>query len=137
MIVAADRGDEADVVSLWHVCELTRPWNDPHADFQRALATPTATVFQLKIEESLVGSVMTGFDGHRGWIYYLAVLPDHRRSGHATALLQAAMDWLRSQACPKVELMVRAGNHEAAALYQKLGWEKQPVDVYGIWTEKN
>jgi ribosomal protein S18 acetylase RimI-like enzyme len=137
MIVEASPGDEAEIVQLWQACGLTRPWNDPHADFRRALATPTATVLQLRIDGALAGSVMAGFDGHRGWIYYLAVAPEARRTGHATALLQAATDWLRAQGCPKVELMVRAGNDEAAALYRKLGWEKQPVDVYGIWTETN
>jgi ribosomal protein S18 acetylase RimI-like enzyme len=137
MIAEAGIGDEADVVALWHACELTRPWNNPEADFRRALATSTATVLVFWIGGAIEGSVMAGFDGHRGWIYYLAIAPVHRRSGHATALLEAATDWLRSQGCPKVELMVRAGNEQAAALYRKLGWEKQPVDVYGIWTEKN
>jgi ribosomal protein S18 acetylase RimI-like enzyme len=137
MIVEAGPADEAGIVRLWQSCGLTRPWNDPHADFRRALATPTATVFKLAIEGTLAGSAMAGFDGHRGWIYYLAVAPQARRAGHASALLQAATDWLRTLGCPKVELMVRAGNDEAAALYRKLGWEKQPVDVYGIWTETN
>jgi ribosomal protein S18 acetylase RimI-like enzyme len=137
MIVEADSGDEAAVVALWHACSLTRPWNDPAADFKRALATPTSTVLLLRTDDRLVGTVMAGFDGHRGWIYYLGVMPDARRQGTATRLLEAATDWLARRGCPKVELMVRSGNAEAVALYSKLGWEKQPVDVYGIWTERD
>lgn len=148
VISEAGLADEAETVALWHACALTRPWNNPEADFKRALATPTATVLVLRLPGDAVagdsvagdlvaGSVMAGFDGHRGWIYYLAVAPAHRRAGHAAAMLAAARRWLARQGCPKVELMVRAGNDEAAALYRKLGWEKQPVDVYGIWTETN
>jgi ribosomal protein S18 acetylase RimI-like enzyme len=137
MITEAGIADEAGIVALWHACELTRPWNNPEEDFRRALATATATVLVLRVAQETAGSVMAGFDGHRGWIYYLAVAPAHRRRGHAAALLAAATNWLQRRGCPKVELMVRAGNEQASALYRKLGWEKQAVDVYGIWTEKN
>ncbi len=76
---------------------------------------------------------MAGFDGHRGWLYYLAVAKAQRRSGLATLLIANATDWLRTLDCPKVELMVRDDNLEAAALYETLGWQQQPVSVYGLW----
>lgn len=137
MIVQATAADAAETVQLWEACGLTRPWNDPQADFHRALATATSTVFLFKGQSGLKGSAMAGFDGHRGWIYYLAVAPDERNRGIATELLRAATNWFRDQGCPNVELMVRSGNDAASELYVKLGWEKQPVDVYGIWTETN
>jgi ribosomal protein S18 acetylase RimI-like enzyme len=75
---------------------------------------------------------MAGFDGHRGWIYYLGVKPARRREGIARRLIDACADWLRWHDCPKVELMLRDGN-AASALYERLGWELQPVRVYARW----
>ena len=73
--------DEAAVVALWHACELTRPWNDPAADFARALAFAGSTIVVAELDGEAIGTAMTGFDGHRGWIYYLAVHPACRRRG--------------------------------------------------------
>ncbi len=78
---------------------------------------------------------MVGFDGHRGWIYYLATLPDRREQGIARQLTDAAEGWLIERDCPKVELMVRSGN-PAADFYKRVGWEKQDVDVYARWLNK-
>lgn len=123
---AADRDA---VIALWHICGLTRPWNDPVADFDRALAYPAATIWVAEADDGIAGTVMTGFDGHRGWIYYLGTHPARQSQGLARQLLGAACDWLRGEGCPKVELMVRSDN-PAAAFYPRLGWEKQPVTVF-------
>ena len=128
----ATPADGEAVVALWHACDLTRPWNDPHADFARALGYPGATVLLLEDGATVAGSVMVGYDGHRGWIYYLAVEPDSRGGGQATALIDASCSWLVARGCPKVELMVRDGN-PAARLYERLDWERQPVRVYARW----
>lgn len=126
------QADEAEaVIALWTACGLTRPWNDPRADFDRALNTSTATILISGVGRSVEGSVMVGFDGHRGWVYYLAVDPQTRRSGLGRALMAAAQDWLRAQGAPKIQLMVRDDNAEALSFYAALGLEAQPVVVLG------
>jgi ribosomal protein S18 acetylase RimI-like enzyme len=130
----ATGGDAEAVVALWQACDLTRPWNDPHADFARALAGRCSTILVEDDGNGLAGSAMVGFDGHRGWIYYLAVRPELQRHGHGRALLDACQQWLAQRGCPKVELMVRDGN-PATGLYERLGWELQPVRVYARWLE--
>jgi ribosomal protein S18 acetylase RimI-like enzyme len=126
----ATAGDAEQAIAVWEACGLTRPWNDARADFTRALGHEAATILLAEEEGAIVGTVMAGFDGHRGWLYYLGVLPDHRGSGIARRLVGAACDWLREGGCPKVELMVREGN-PAAAFYEHLDWELQPVKVFG------
>jgi ribosomal protein S18 acetylase RimI-like enzyme len=128
----ATAGDAEAVIAVWTACDLTRPWNDPRADFARALDHGAATIWVAERGADIVGTVMAGFDGHRGWIYYLGVMPDHRGSGIARRLLDAACDGLREQGCPKVELMLRDGN-PAAGLYERLDWELQPVRVFARW----
>jgi len=131
MIRPATPADAAAVIALWHACALTRPWNDPAADFARAIACPTATVLLLQQAGDAIGTVMAGHDGHRGWLYYLGVAPAHQRQGHARALVEAACAFLRRQGCPKAELMVRSGN-PAAGLYERLGWQKQAVETWAL-----
>jgi ribosomal protein S18 acetylase RimI-like enzyme len=131
MIRHAEPADADAVIALWHACELTRPWNDPVADFARALACPTSTVLLLERDGAIIGSVMAGYEGHRGWLYYLAVDPAHQRQGHARALVAGACAFLHAQGCPKVELMVRTGN-PAAAMYERLGWQRQAVEVWAL-----
>lgn len=119
-------------MAIWEACGLTRPWNDPVADFRRALDHDTATVIVAGDAARIVGTAMTGFDGHRGWIYYLGVAPDRQGRGIARQLLDAACDWLRQRDCPKVELMLREGN-PAERFYDHLGWERQDVRVFARW----
>jgi len=124
--------DDDATISLWEACGLTRPWNDPLADFQRALKHDASTIIVAEHDARIIGTVMTGFDGHRGWIYYLGVASDWRRRGTARELLDEACDWLRLRDCPKVELMLREGN-PAEKLYEHLGWERQDVRVFARW----
>lgn len=129
---AATEHDADAVIAIWQACDLTRPWNDPRADFMRAIAHSASTIIIAEDGASIVGTAMTGFDGHRGWIYYLGVAPDHRGQGIARHLLDHACDWLKLRGCPKVELMLRERN-SAAELYEHLGWELQPVRVFARW----
>ena len=131
-IRAASPDDRAATIALWQECGLMRPWNDPGSDFDRALAFAGSTIFLAEDEGMKVGTAMTGFDGHRGWIYYLGVAPVRRGEGIARSLIEACADWLRQQGCPKVELMLRTGN-PASGFYERLGWEPQPVSVYALW----
>lgn len=132
VIRPATAADRDAAVGVWEICSLTRPWNDAFADFDRALAHEASTILLAEDNDRIVGTAMTGFDGHRGWIYYLGVVPDCQHRGIAHALLDAACDWLRQQDCPKVELMLREGN-PAVGLYEHLGWERQDVSVFARW----
>lgn len=131
MIAPATLADEAPVVALWERCGLTRPWNSPARDFRRAVEGASSAVLMLREGEEIVGSVMVGDDGHRGWIYYLSIAPDRRRSGAGRALMRAVEEWLRARGTPKLQLMVRDGNADAVAFYAALGFEHQPVAVLG------
>lgn len=135
--VEAREADAPAVIALWEACGLTRPWNDPQADFALALAAPGSTILIVRGEGGgagqggLAGSVMVGFDGHRGWVYYLAVAPDRRRSGLGRVLMAAAEAWLRARGAPKIQLMVRADNEAALGFYEALGLERQQVVTLG------
>lgn len=130
-ICAAKESDRDDVITLWEACDLTRPWNDPAADYQLALANETSAILLAHIEGQLVASVMTGFDGHRGWVYYLAVAPASRKRGLGRTMMEAAEQWLRERKAPKIQLMVRNDNDAAIGFYKALGYEVQPVVTIG------
>lgn len=119
------------LVALWEDCGLTRPWNDAAADARLALEGPASAILGIRDEGALLGSVMVGFDGHRGWVYYVAVTPGHRRAGLARALMAAAEDWLRERGAPAVRLMVREENAVACGFYRALGYETQQVATLG------
>lgn len=114
--------DEPAIVTLWEACRLTRPWNDPHKDIARKLTVQPELFVVGTIDGAVMASVMTGYEGHRGWVNYLAVAPRYRRQGHARALMQYVELELRKRGCPKIQLLVRNTNHEAAAFYRRLGY---------------
>jgi len=118
------RIDETDaVVALWHAVGLTRPWNDPHLDIERKLAVQPELFLVADEGGVVVGTVMAGYDGHRGWLYYLASAPDRRGEGIARTLVAEAEARLRAMGCPKVQLMVRPENEAARGFYDALGYE--------------
>lgn len=118
-----------DAVALWAAVGLTRPWNDAQADARRALDGATSTILAASVAGRLAGTVMVGHDGHRGWVYYLAVAPDQRRAGLGRALMAAAMAWLRSAGVPRLNLMVRDGNEAVLGFYAALGFRRAEVQV--------
>jgi len=125
-------GDDRDaVIALWQEAGLTRPWNDPAADFDRAAQGAASAILLLRDGTALLGTAMVGDDGHRGWVYYLAVAESARGQGHGRALMAAAEAWLRARGCPKLQLMVREGNDAAIGFYRALGLEVQPVVTLG------
>lgn len=130
-LTAAD-GDAA--IALWHAASLTRPWNDPAQDFARALAGAASTVLGLKRDARLIATVMVGDDGHRGWLYYLAVAAGARGQGHGRAMLRAAEDWLAARGCSKVMLMVRRDN-PVLRFYTAAGYGEDDVLVMARWLE--
>ncbi len=124
--------DDCDaVLSLWAACALTRPWNDAAADFTRAVENPAADILCLEKEGHLMATVMVGYDGHRGWVYYLGVAPDSRMHGLGREMMLAAEHWLRERHAPKIQLMVREDNEQAIGFYEALGYEVQPVVTIG------
>jgi ribosomal protein S18 acetylase RimI-like enzyme len=130
-IVEIADDDIAAVVALWRRCDLLRPWNDPHADIRRARRTRNACLLVGKLNARIVATLMSGFDGHRGWIYYVAVDPDQRMSGCGRAIMAAAESWLRARGAPKVQLMVSDENAAALGFYDALGYERLPVVTLG------
>lgn len=124
-----------DAVRLWADAGLTRPWNDARADLRRALEGETSTVLAATQDSStgsaLVGTVMVGHDGHRGWMYYLAVDDRWRGRGIGRMLVREAEDWLRLRDVPKAQLMVRGSNSAAVGFYEALGYSDQSVTVLG------
>jgi ribosomal protein S18 acetylase RimI-like enzyme len=122
-IRAFDIADEDAVVDLWDTAGLTRPWNDPRADIRRKL-TVQPELFLVAVDGGeLVGSVMAGYDGHRGWLYYLAAAESHRGRGVGRALVAEAERLLEALGCPKVQLMVRPDNVGVRGFYDALGYE--------------
>ena len=115
--------------ALWHSAGLTRPWNDPDADARRALVGPASTILAAREGGVVVGTVMTGHDGHRGWVYYLTVAETHRRQGIARALMAAAEAWCAAAGLPRLNLMVRAGNTPVLGFYARLGYRTSDVVV--------
>ena len=121
-----------EAVDLWHRAGLTRPWNDPHADLQRAVRGATSTVLAACHDSgSLLGTSMVGHDGHRGWVYYLAVAAAQQRSGVGRTLVRASETWLAERGVPKLNLMVRKANAGVLAFYASLGYEDGEVVVLG------
>ena len=110
LVVRAYEGrDEEGVVALWHECGLVVPWNDPGEDIARKLAVQRQLFLVAAVADRVVGTVMAGYEGHRGWINYLAVAPDCRGEGIGRRMMAAAEDGLRALGCPKINLQVRSG----------------------------
>lgn len=115
--------DTEDVVALWETAGLTRPWNDPRKDVIRKLGVqPELFLVAVNEDDRVVGSVMAGYDGHRGWMNYLAASPDARGLGIGRALVEHVEAALRELGCPKVNLQVRSTNAEVVAFYEHLGY---------------
>jgi ribosomal protein S18 acetylase RimI-like enzyme len=119
-------------VQLWQDSGLTRPWNDPEADLRRAVGGPSSTVLAaLDDSQQLAATAMVGHDGHRGWVYYLAVDPAERGSGLGRKMMEACEEWIRSQRIPKIQLMIRTTNQAVIGFYEHLGYDQSDVVVLG------
>lgn len=130
--VALAAADAAEAVELWHRTGLTRPWNDPQDDFHRAVAGPSSAVLGVRDPAGrLLGTAMVGHDGHRGWVYYLAVDPAARGTGLGRDLMAACERWLTGHGVVKIQFMVRSDNTSVLAFYEHLGYARQDVAVLG------
>jgi len=123
--------DESEVIQIWAECGLIKPHNDPHEDFELALSNSTSSILILLDGTLIIGAVMVGFDGHRGWFYYLGIKPDFQNAGNGRILVTAAEDWLKQQGAPKSMLMVRHSNVAVIDFYKKLGYQVEETSVLG------
>jgi ribosomal protein S18 acetylase RimI-like enzyme len=115
--------DEAGVIGLWReVFPDSPPWNDPKADIQRKLGCQRQLFLVGVGDGQVVGTVMAGFDGHRGWVHLVAVAPACRQRGIGRAMMVEAEKGLRQIGCTKINLQVRASNQSVVAFYEKLGY---------------
>jgi len=130
-IRAFQPSDERAVVALWRRCNLIRAWNDPVKDIRRKLAVRPDLFLVGELDGSIIACVMAGYEGHRGWLNYLAVAPEHQRCGYARAIVGEAERLLREAGCPKINLQVRASNHGVVEFYRKLGYSPDEVVSMG------
>lgn len=117
--------DEEGVVALWKACDLTRPWNDPRKDIARKLTVQPELFLVGEEGGKLVATLMAGYEGHRGWVNYLAVSPDCRRQGFGRVLMQEAEERLLALGCPKLNIQVRGTNAEVLGFYRALGYAQE------------
>jgi ribosomal protein S18 acetylase RimI-like enzyme len=128
-----DESDLRAAVDLWRSVDLVREWNNPEGDFRGALSGTSSTILGAESDGVLVGTAMVGFDGHRGWLYYVAVSPSVQRRGVGSALAEAGEKWLAERGALKVQLMVRRGNDEPRLFYAELGYAPSDVTVLAKW----
>ena len=130
-IRAYRESDLDDVVALWRECGLVVPWNDPVRDINRKLGIQRQMFLVGTLHSTLVASVMAGYEGHRGWINYLAVAAGYRSRGLARRLLSEAEDLLRGMGCPKINLQVRSSNVDVVEFYKRVGCSVDDVVSMG------
>ncbi|MCS5716811.1 GNAT family acetyltransferase [Herbiconiux sp. CPCC 205763] len=123
--------DTDAVVALWQASELTRPWNDPRKDIARKLTTQPELFLVAETDSGLRGAVMAGYDGHRGWVNYLAVDPSARGHGLGRALMAEVEQRLEALGCPKVNLQIREGNEPVMEFYRALGYARDGAVSFG------
>jgi len=130
-IRAFERADTHAVIALWEACGLTRPWNNPRLDIERKL-TVQPELFLVGTEDGvIVGSVMAGYEGHRGWVNYLAVSPGLQRNRLGEQLMREVEVRLLALGCPKINLQVRTGNDSAMAFYRRIGFVEDETVSFG------
>jgi ribosomal protein S18 acetylase RimI-like enzyme len=134
-IASIEDRDIPEVIALWQRCGSTRPWNDPAADIALARSGANATILLGRDNGDLVASVLVGHDGHRGWVYYVTVDPEHRFKGFGRMIMSAAEDWLRARGIEKMQLMVRGDNTRVQAFYQSIGYFEQERVVFAKWLD--
>lgn len=132
-----DPGDEADVVRLWKRCGLVVPWNDPHRDIERKLRVQADLFLVGFLGGEIAATVMAGYEGHRGWVNYLAVHPDHQLMGIGRRMMDEVETRLRAMGCPKISVQVRRGNVGVMGFYRAIGFTDDDVVSLGKRLERD
>lgn len=122
-----------DIIKIWEECNLTRPWNNPNDDIKNAISNPTSTILLLCDKNCIIGTIMVGYDGHRGWIYYLAVAKKFQKMGYGKQLVLEGEKWFKEKNVPKVNLMIRNSNEEAKHFYKVCNYMESDVITMEKW----
>jgi ribosomal protein S18 acetylase RimI-like enzyme len=130
--------DLEKVVALWEACELTRPWNDPASDIEFCVGSENSILLVgcAGGDSKIVATAMVGHDGHRGWIYYVAVAPEHQEKGGGREIMAYAERWLAQRGVPKAMLMIRETNKKVMGFYERLGYAVEERVVMARWLKK-
>jgi ribosomal protein S18 acetylase RimI-like enzyme len=130
--------DFEKVVAQWEACELTRPWNDPASDIEFCVGSENSRLLVGVAggESKIVATAMVGHDGHRGWIYYVAVAPEHQEKGGGREIVAYAERWLAQRGVPKAMLMIRETNKKVMGFYERLGYAVEERVVMARWLKK-
>lgn len=123
--------DQDEVIALWQACGLLRPWNDPLVDILRKQSVGADLFLVGTLDNAIVGAVMGGYDGHRGWMNYLAVAPDRQGQGFGRTIVQALEARLKAIGCPKLNLQVRSDNTKVINYYKQCGYSVDDVISFG------
>ena len=119
--------DEGAIIELWRKCDLLRPWNNPKLDIERKLKVNPELLLVGLVNGKVVATVMGGYEGHRGWVYYLAVDPAYQRKGLGKQIMEAVEERIRVMGCPKINLLIRTDNIEAVKFYKNIGYKMDEV----------
>ncbi|MBC8192832.1 MAG: GNAT family acetyltransferase [FCB group bacterium] len=122
-----NQSDESSIITLWEKCDLIRSWNNPRKDIYRKLKVQPELFLVGVLEGDIIASAMAGYEGHRGWINYLAVAPDHRLKGFGRKIMLEIERLLEIAGCPKINLQIRESNTPAVKFYKSLGYEIDEV----------
>lgn len=133
VIEPASDADIPALAALWRDCNLVAAYNDPAEDIAFARGKPNSDVLVGRLDGRIVASVMVGQDGHRGWLYYVAVDPGERKTGLGAQIVEAGEDWLRARNVRKAMLMIRETNTGVRAFYERIGYEAAPRVVMQRW----
>ena len=134
-VTSIEDADIPEVIRLWKRAGLVREWNDPTGDIELARRERNSTILLGRHDGALVASLLVGHDGHRGWVYYVSVDPDHRLKDYGRQIMTAAEDWLRARGIMKLQLMVRGDNARVHAFYQSLGYYDQKRVTFAKWLD--
>lgn len=125
------KADEPQVINLWHQCNLIVPWNNPHDDIARKVRAQPHLFLVGTFEAQVIATIMAGYEGHRGWLNYLAVSPDYQRQGIGRLMVEEAIMRLQALGCPKVNVQIRTSNTEVITFYERLGFTLDDVISMG------
>ena len=123
--------DKEYVIQLWKECELVVPWNDPQQDIERKQSVQSELFLIGLINDEIIATAMAGYDGHRGWVYYLAVKPKYQQQDIGKKIMKEAEARLLSLGCPKLNIMVRSTNLEVINFYKSIGYKIDAVTSLG------
>ena len=132
-----DADDQEEVIELWSQCGLVAPQNDPKRDIERKLQVNPEWFLVGELDGRIIATCMAGYEGHRGWINYLAISPQYRRRGYAIRMMKEAEKLLREAGCPKINLQIRTSNTDVIAFYKAVGFQKDDVVSMGKRLEQD